>query len=99
MLRSDACWLAQLRCHTAVESQPSKLLLWSNVSRYRTDNRRFMSTGVLQSDACRLAQLRCHTAVAGHPFRLFSWGNRRSLWDEPTAAGIPIRDRIVDYYR
>lgn len=26
-------------------------------------------------------------------------GDRRSLWDEPTAAGVPIRDRIVDYYR
>lgn len=26
-------------------------------------------------------------------------GNWRSLWDEPMAAGIPIRDRDVDYYR
>lgn len=58
-----------------------------------------MCAGVLQSDSCRLAQLRCHTARNGHPFRLFSWGNRRSLWEEPKAAGIAIRDRIVQYYR
>eukprot|EP00208_Stichococcus_sp_RCC1054_P001535 CAMPEP_0206142388 /NCGR_PEP_ID=MMETSP1473-20131121/16665_1 /ASSEMBLY_ACC=CAM_ASM_001109 /TAXON_ID=1461547 /ORGANISM="Stichococcus sp, Strain RCC1054" /LENGTH=1083 /DNA_ID=CAMNT_0053537371 /DNA_START=256 /DNA_END=3510 /DNA_ORIENTATION=+ len=55
--------------------------------------------GVLQSDSCRMAQLRCHTAIEGHPFRGFSWGNRASLWDQPRAAGIPIRDRIVQYYR
>jgi len=54
---------------------------------------------VLQSDACRVAQLRCHTAVAGHPFTGFSWGNRKSLWEAPRAAGIPIRDRIVEYYK
>lgn len=54
---------------------------------------------MLQSDGSRLAQLRCHTAVEGHPFRLFSWGNKRSLWEEPKAAGIAIRDRIVEYYR
>jgi nardilysin len=54
---------------------------------------------VLQSDSCRLAQLRCHTARDGHPFQLFSWGNRRSLWEQPKAAGIAIRDRIVEYYR
>lgn len=26
-------------------------------------------------------------------------GKRRRQWDEPTAAGIPICDRDVDYYR
>ena len=60
---------------------------------------RFVVAGVLQSDSCRLAQLRCHTARDGHPFQLFSWGNRRSLWEQPKAAGIAIRDRIVKYYR
>ena len=54
--------------------------------------------GVLQSDECRLSQLRCHTAQPGHVFNQFSWGNRKSLYDEPRAAGIPVRDRIVEYY-
>ncbi len=55
--------------------------------------------GVRQSDDCRLSQLRCHTAVPGHVFRQFSWGNRKSLYDEPRAAGVPIRDEIVRYYK
>ena len=52
-----------------------------------------------QSDDCRLSQLRCHTAVPGHVFQQFSWGNRKSLYDEPRAAGVPIRDEIVRYYK
>ena len=55
--------------------------------------------GVRQSDDCRLSQLRCYTAVPGHVFRQFSWGNRKSLYDEPRAAGVPIRDEIVRYYK
>lgn len=72
-------------------SYPCKLALLAPI--------RLGGAGVLQSDSCRMAQLRCHTAIEGHPFRGFSWGNRASLWDQPRAAGIPIRDRIVQYYR
>ncbi|KAJ9521784.1 hypothetical protein QJQ45_015286 [Haematococcus lacustris] len=54
--------------------------------------------GVQQSDACRASQLMCHTARAGHPYRQFSWGNKRSLWDQPRAAGINVRQAVLDYY-
>ncbi|KAL3144870.1 hypothetical protein ABBQ38_001970 [Trebouxia sp. C0009 RCD-2024] len=56
-------------------------------------------SGVLQSDGCRLSQLRCHTAQPGHIYNKFSWGNRRSLFDEPKAQGIAVRDELVKYYR
>ena len=55
--------------------------------------------GVLQSDGCRLSQLRCHTAQPGHIYNKFSWGNRRSLFDEPIAQGVAVRDELVKYYR
>eukprot|EP00798_Chlamydomonas_sp_ICE-L_P021127 gene21127-28014_t len=55
-------------------------------------------SGVVQNDQCRLSQLICHTAVEGHMYRKFSWGNKKSLWDEPQAAGIDIRSEIVKYY-
>jgi len=56
-------------------------------------------TGVLQSDGCRLSQLRCHTAKSGHIYNKFSWGNRKSLFDEPKARGVAVRDELVQYYR
>ena len=57
------------------------------------------SAGVLQSDGCRLSQLRCHTAQPGHIYNKFSWGNRRSLFDEPKAKGVAVREELVKYYR
>lgn len=56
-------------------------------------------TGVLQSDSTRIVQLRCATARPGHVFTKFSWGNRRSLLDEPRAAGLDPRGCVVDHYR
>ena len=56
-------------------------------------------SGVLQSDGCRLSQLRCHTAKSGHIYNKFSWGNRKSLFDEPKAKGVAVRDELVQYYR
>ncbi|KAL0048825.1 hypothetical protein WJX82_000128 [Trebouxia sp. C0006] len=56
-------------------------------------------SGVLQSDGCRLSQLRCHTAKSGHIYNKFSWGNRKSLFDEPKARGVAVRDELVQYYR
>ncbi|WIA37472.1 hypothetical protein OEZ86_014388 [Tetradesmus obliquus] len=56
-------------------------------------------SGVLQSDHSRLAQLMCHTSKAGHIYNKFSWGNLASLWSQPRAAGIDVRQRIIDYYR
>ena len=53
----------------------------------------------LQSDACRSMQLRCHTAREGHLFRMFGWGNRKSLVDDPAAAGLDVREALLAYYR
>ncbi|KAG1662577.1 hypothetical protein FOA52_003956 [Chlamydomonas sp. UWO 241] len=55
-------------------------------------------SGVQQEDACRVSQLICHTAEVGHMYRSFSWGNKKSLWDEPKAAGIDIRGEILKHY-
>ena len=53
----------------------------------------------LQSDACRGMQLRCHTAREGHLFRKFGWGNRKSLVEDPAAAGLDVREALLAYYR
>jgi nardilysin len=29
----------------------------------------------------------------------FSWGNKRSLWDQPAAAGIDVPARLQQYYK
>lgn len=44
-------------------------------------------------------QLRCHTAREGHLFRKFGWGNRKSLVDDPAAAGIDVRAQLLSYYK
>jgi secreted Zn-dependent insulinase-like peptidase len=44
-------------------------------------------------------QLRCHTARDGHLFRKFGWGNRKSLVDDPAAAGLDVREALLAYYR
>lgn len=54
--------------------------------------------GVLQSDSTRIVQLRCATARPGHVFTKFSWGNRRSLLDDPRAAGLDPRGCVIDHY-
>lgn len=57
----------------------------------------------------QLVQVLCFKAFAdcydvrvqsrpGHPYRQFSWGNKKSLWDQPLAAGLNIRQHIRDYY-
>lgn len=58
-----------------------------------------MQPGVQQSDSCRLAQLRSHTAQKGHLYQKFSWGNRKSLVEQPSAAGIDVRKRLFSYYK
>lgn len=56
-------------------------------------------TGVQQDDQSRLMGAMCHMARRGHPLRTFMWGNKRSLWDEPRAAGIDVRRRIIEHYK
>lgn len=38
-------------------------------------------------------------AKPGHIYNRFTWGNKRSLWDEPRAAGIDVRERVLAYYK
>lgn len=54
---------------------------------------------VPQSDGCRAMQLRCHTAREGHLFRKFGWGNRKSLVEDPAAAGLDVRAELLSYYK
>ena len=56
-------------------------------------------SGVLQSDGQRLEQLRCHTAQPGHILNRFAWGNTASLKSQPTAAGVDVRQGLLQYYR
>ena len=56
-------------------------------------------SGVLQSDSCRLTQSRAAMVTSGHPASKFGWGNKQSLFDEPAAKGVNVRDRIVEYYK
>jgi nardilysin len=44
-------------------------------------------------------QLRCHTAREGHLLRKFGWGNRKSLVEDPAAAGVDVRGELLKYYR
>ncbi|KAG2444954.1 hypothetical protein HXX76_001690 [Chlamydomonas incerta] len=54
---------------------------------------------VLQDDHCRLSQIMCHTSRPGHVYNKFSWGNRKSLWETPQAAGVDVRERLLEYYK
>jgi hypothetical protein len=45
---------------------------------------------------------RCHQCLQSKPrhiYNKFSWGNLASLWTQPHAAGIDVRQHIIDYYR
>ncbi|MEW5302568.1 MAG: hypothetical protein WDW38_002287 [Sanguina aurantia] len=56
-------------------------------------------SGVMQEDGCRQSQLVSHTAKPGHIYNRFTWGNKKSLWDDPRAAGIDVRERVLAYYK
>ena len=56
-------------------------------------------SGVLQNDGCRQLQLRAHTARQGHPASKFGWGNRKSLVEDPAAAGIDVRAELLRHYK
>lgn len=56
-------------------------------------------TGVQQDDQCRLLGAMTAAAKPGHPLGTFMWGNKRSLWDEPRAAGVAVRERIVAHHQ
>jgi secreted Zn-dependent insulinase-like peptidase len=32
-------------------------------------------------------------------FSKFSWGNKKSLWEQPAAAGVDVREQLLEYYR
>lgn len=52
-----------------------------------------------QSDGVRHWQILASLANPDHPLSLFTWGNVKSLKTDPEAAGVPIRDRLLDFWR
>jgi nardilysin len=38
-------------------------------------------------------------AKPDHVYRKFTWGNKLSLWDQPAAAGINVREAVLEYYK
>lgn len=56
-------------------------------------------SGVLQSDGCRQMQLRSHFARKEHPAHKFGWGNRKSLVEDPAAAGHDVRAELLKHYK
>jgi secreted Zn-dependent insulinase-like peptidase len=32
-------------------------------------------------------------------YNKFSWGNKKSLWEEPAAKGLDVRQELLDYYK
>ena len=43
--------------------------------------------------------LMCTQAKDGHVYRKFSWGNKKSLWDDPKAQGVDVREELLSYYK
>ena len=52
----------------------------------------------LQQDGWRSNFLRRHTANAAHPYSKFHTGDLRTLRDEPTAAGVDVRRRLIAFH-
>lgn len=50
-------------------------------------------------DGNRLFEVLKTAAVPGHPVRNFTCGNASSLWDEPTAAGVDVREALLDFHK
>lgn len=51
----------------------------------------------LQSDMWRFFQLDKSTSSRKHAFWRFGTGNRVTLWDEPQAKGIDVRQRLIEW--
>lgn len=52
----------------------------------------------LKSQAWRSNQLTASTVTSAHPFSKFSTGNMETLRTRPEAAGIDVRQALVDFY-
>ncbi|GAA6044580.1 A-factor-processing enzyme [Rhodotorula toruloides] len=51
----------------------------------------------LQNDMWRFYQLDKSTSSRKHAFWRFGTGNRETLWDEPRAKGVDVRQRLIDW--
>lgn len=51
----------------------------------------------LQSDMWRFFQLDKSTSSRSHAFWRFGTGNKQTLWDEPLAKGIDVRQRLIEW--
>lgn len=52
----------------------------------------------LQNDTFRLYQLLRSVGNPEHPFSNFSTGNKVTLWDQPQAKGINVRDELIKFH-
>lgn len=49
-------------------------------------------------DDVRMQLLLSHLANVDHPINKFSWGNRKSLITDPTAKGLDIRKKLIEFF-
>jgi insulysin len=56
------------------------------------------NNGNLQSDRWRLSKLTGSLCNPEHPINRFSTGNLKTLYEDPIAKGIDVRERFIDFY-
>lgn len=56
------------------------------------------NNGNLQSDRWRLSKLTGSLCNSEHPLNRFTTGNIKTLYEEPLAKGIDVRQRFIDFY-
>ena len=52
----------------------------------------------LQNDGWRIMQLSRSLSKDGHPYQKFGTGSIDTLWNEPRAKGLHIRDELIKFY-
>lgn len=52
----------------------------------------------LQSDAWRAFQLDKSLSDPNHPYSHFGTGNAKTLWDDPRARGVDVRDELLKFH-
>ncbi|PWN91280.1 hypothetical protein FA10DRAFT_249471 [Acaromyces ingoldii] len=52
----------------------------------------------LQSDAWRAFQLEKSLSDPKHPYSHFGTGNAKTLWDDPKARGVDVRDELLKFH-
>lgn len=52
----------------------------------------------ISNDIWRLDQLDKHTANPSHPYHKFGTGNKKTLFEDPQANGINVRDELLKFH-